>query len=227
MKNDFNDNDGGRRISRREAIRWVALASASSAMLGGKPWSAGAAPLAAKPYGTDPLLTEVYEPGAFWPLTLDAPQRRTLAAVCDLMIPADDKSPGASQVGVPDFVDEWISAPYPAQQANRIVVLDGLQWIESESQRRFARGFHDLSAAQQSQIADDICSEEKAKTEFRAAAKSFTLLRSLIVGGFYTTPAGMKDLGYIGNVALAEFPEAPREVREKLGLPEGYTAAGV
>jgi hypothetical protein len=222
MKTDFTN----RRISRREAIRWVALASASTSLLGAKPWSATAAPITAKPYGTDPNLTEVYDPGAFWPLTLDAAQRRTLVTLCDLMIPPDEKSPSASQVGVPDFVDEWISAPYPAQQANRVVVLNGLQWIEAESQHRFGSGFSDLSEAQRSQIADDVCSLEKARPEFRAAAESFALLRSLIVGGFYTTPAGMKDLGYVGNVALKEFPEAPREVREKLGLPEGYTAAG-
>ena len=36
--------------------------------------------------------------------------------------------------------------------------------------------------------------------------------------GFYTTPAGMKDIGFIGNVALAKFPDPPKEALAKLGL---------
>jgi hypothetical protein len=216
-----------RRISRREAIRWVAVASASAGFLGGKTWIASAAEPSGKPYGRDLDLTNVYSPGDLWPLTLDAAQKRTLATLCDLMIPADEKSPGASQVGVPDFVDEWISAPYSEQQAHRPIVLDGLRWLEDESQKRFQHGFSELSEAQRNQIADDICSKTKAKPEFQGAAASFALLRSLIMGGFYTTPQGMKDIGYIGNVPLQEFPEAPAAVREKLGLTAGYTASGV
>ncbi len=206
------------RISRREAIRWVAVASGSAAFFAGRPFSAFADAPAAKPYGRDPVLNDTYDPGAFWPLTLNAAQRKTLAAVCDLMIPADETSPSASKVGVPDFIDEWISAPYAEQQAHRPVVLDGLAWLEAESHKRFSRGFSAASPEQQSAIADDICSPGKAKAEFAQAAKSFALLRSLIVGGYYTTPEGMKAMGFVGNVALSEFPEAPRWVLEKLGL---------
>jgi hypothetical protein len=52
-----------------------------------------------------------------------------------VIIPADDDSPSASAVGVPDFIDEWISSPYPAQAGDRRIVLDGLQWIDDEAQR--------------------------------------------------------------------------------------------
>jgi hypothetical protein len=40
----------------------------------------------------------------------------------------------------------------------------------------------------------------------------------LTVGGFYTTPEGMRDLGYVGNVALARFDGPPPEVLRKVGL---------
>jgi len=225
MKSD-STNGSVRRLSRREAIRWVMAATASTAFFGAQTWHAAAGPVTAKPYGTDPILTEVYDPGAFWPLTLDPAQRRTLTTLCDLIIPADEKSPSAAQVGVPDFVDEWISAPYPRQQGDRGPALEGLKWLQDESQKRFKQDFSDLSEEQRNQIADDVCSLQSAKPELRPAAQWFALLRSLIVGGFYTTPAGMKDIGYIGNVALPEFPEAPPEVLEKLGLSPGYTAAG-
>jgi hypothetical protein len=75
--------------------------------------------ITAKGYGPDPSMVKIYQPGDVWPLTLTEPQRRTTRALCDLIIPADDTSPSASAVGVPDFIDEWISSPYPAQAGDR------------------------------------------------------------------------------------------------------------
>ena len=38
----------------------------------------------------------------------------------------------------------------------------------------------------------------------------WTLLRNMVVDAFYTSPAGVKDLGYMGNKAVAKF-EVPQE----------------
>ena len=57
-----------------------------------------------------------------------------------------------------------------------------------------------------------------AKPEFRTAARFFARFRDLCASGYYTTPAGMKDIGYVGNVALERFDGPPPEVRRKLGL---------
>ena len=208
------------RLSRRKALQWVLAASASVALLRSQTFAAeaDAAPVTAKPYGTDPLLNHSYKPGDFWPLTLSSEQRRTVTALCDVIIPADDKSPSASAVGVPDFIDEWISAPYPLQQSDRTVILAGLKWLDGESRTRFGKGFADLSGEQQTQIADDIAWLPKAKPEHQEGAKFFAVFRNLTSSGFYTTPAGMKDLGFVGNVALTQFPDAPKEVLAKLGL---------
>jgi len=60
-------------------------------------------------------------------------------------------------VRVPDYLDEWLSASYPIQQKDRETLLPGLQWLEDESQRRFAKDFSTLSDEQKRAIADDIC----------------------------------------------------------------------
>jgi hypothetical protein len=75
-----------------------------------------------------------------------------------------------------------------------------------------------LSAAQQCAIADDICSPAKAKSEFAEAVKFFSKFRDLTAGGFYTTPVGMHDIGYRGNVALTSFDGPPLEALKKAGL---------
>jgi hypothetical protein len=205
------------RIDRRTAIQWVAMASALPWLQRPALGTAGAP--AAEPYGTDPRLNHVYKPGDLWPLTLPPYMRQAAAALCDVIIPEDSESPAASAVGVVDFIDEWISAPYEAQQADRKTILEGLGWLEIESRKRFKSFFVDLTDTQKAAICDDICYLPRAKPEYVEAAKFFATFRDLTAGGFYTTPAGSKDIRYVGNVALARFDGPPPEVLRKVGLP--------
>src|ERR1043165_8091451 len=207
-------------MDRRTTIKWMLSAatvvpSLRFALAGG----AAARDVAWEPpgYGTDPGLQKGGKPGEPWPLTLTKSARATATALADLIIPADDMSPAASSVGVVDFIDEWISAPYPAMRGDRPVVLNGLLWIEAESQKRFQKAFPALTDAQRAQIADDICTT-KSKAEFADAAKFFAKFRDLTAGAFYTTPVGMKDIGYTGNVALTKFDGPPLEALKKAGL---------
>jgi hypothetical protein len=137
--------------------------------------------------------------------------------LCDVIIPKDETSPAASTVGVVDFIDEWISAPYEASQRDRPVILEGLAWLDAESQRRFKKDFVSSSDAQRVTICDQI-SVANAPAELTKPVAFFTRYRALTAGGFYTTPLGMKDLNYVGNVALTKFDGPPPEVLKRLGL---------
>jgi hypothetical protein len=176
--------------------------------------------VAAKGYGTDPNLVDVHQPGDLWPLTFTAAQRKTATALADVILPKDDFGPAASEVGVVEMVDEWVSAPYPAQMADRPVILDGLAWIETESTKRFGKLFAELSDAQRRAICDDICFHGTAKGEFKKAAAFFSRFRSLCAGAYYGTPEGWRAIGYVGNVPLQSFDGPPAEVLAKLGVEQ-------
>jgi len=210
-------------MDRRTSIKWMMAAAAAMQSLQLQRSLAGdlikgEVPAGQPGYGTDPDLMKEWKPGGPWPLTLVEIARPQVAALCDLIIPADAASPSASSVGVVDFIDEWISAPYPQQRADREIILGGLAWLPGESMRRFGKAFEHLTDAQRAAIADDICSPAKAKAEFATAAKFFAKFRDLTAGGFYTTPVGMKDIGYVGNVPLAKFDGPPLEALKKAGL---------
>jgi Gluconate 2-dehydrogenase subunit 3 len=209
------------RPDRRTAIKWMLTAAASTTLLRNFAPAATPVPAAAVSgpgYGTDPVLAHTYKPGDIWPLTMNETQRRTAAALCAIIIPADATSPSAAQLGVHDFIDEWISAPYPDQALDRPIILDGLGWVETEAQRRFDRDFAALATPEQAAICDDICAAGNAAPSFAVAAAFFARFRDLTAGGFYSTPEGMKDIGYVGNVPLATFDGPPAEVLKKLGL---------
>ncbi len=204
------------RMDRRKVMQWMLSATATLAVRDRDAFGADA-PIKAKGYGPDPSMVTIYKPGDVWPLTLTESQRRTARALCDVIIPADDSSPSASAVGVPDFIDEWISSPYPAQAGDRNVVLDGLKWIDDEAQSRFQKALADLSLEQQTTICNDVASA-KPKAEHKKAAAFFKRYRDLTAGGYYTTPEGMKAIGYVGNVPSATFEGPPIEALKHVGL---------
>ncbi len=197
-------------------MKWV-LAASAALRLPSVSFEATAAAPAAQGYGKDPDLMKVYSSGELWPLTLTKDQRATATALCDLIIPADGVSPAASSVGVVDFIDEWISAPYPEHAVDRKLVLDGFAWFDKEAQRRFGAPFAKLSSTQMAAIADDLTAEP-VKSGLADAVAFFVRYRALTAGGFYTTPVGMRDLKYVGNVAMAKFEGPSQEVLAKLGL---------
>ena len=180
-------------------------------------------------YGTDPDLMRDYQPGDLWPLTFDEHQRRTAMVLCGLIIPADDTSPSAADLKVHDFIDEWISSPYPGQAGDRETIIDGLARLDAISTSRFGGVFVELRATQQGQLCDELAVMENLTASAVAALspvdrdkrrdqRFFKRFRELTAGGFYTTPEGMKDVGYIGNVPLAAYPSPPAALLERLGL---------
>ncbi|MEI6794635.1 MAG: gluconate 2-dehydrogenase subunit 3 family protein [Verrucomicrobiota bacterium] len=213
------------RIDRRAAIKWmgavVAAAAVSDQLLGApKEPGAKAIPGAGKLIGTDPVLNKTYTPGELWPLTLTPAQRIAAVALIDLILPPDNPSSDklASQLGVQDFVDEWISAPYENCAADKPIITSGLDWIDAEAGRRFQKKFTELDESQKCKIADDICGKTPVKKEFKGQQNFFSRFRSLAAGGYYTTPQGMKDVGYVGNVPSVDFAGPTPEALKHLGL---------
>jgi Gluconate 2-dehydrogenase subunit 3 len=207
-------------MDRRTTIRWVLAASVASSLSGtGCGRAVKLLTSQRRGYGHDPDLLAVYRPGKLWPLTLTVSQRRLAGVLADLIIPPDEHSPGASSVGIVDFIDEWVSAPYPTHLEDRPIVLDGLAWLDAEAGRRFGRAFADLATTDQRGICDDICDESRAAAERRDAARFFARFRDLTAGGFYSSAVGRNDLRYLGNVPRASFDGPPAELLRKLSLP--------
>lgn len=207
------------RLSRRRVLKWFAAAAAAGEAEIFSAFGAGAAP-AVVGYGTDPVVANVYQAGDFWPLTLSAPERKAVTALADVIFPADDLGPAASALRVPDFIDEWVSAPYPQQQEDRAVILPGLKWIDEESRRRYRRDFGDLAESEQRAICDDLCGPEGEDPKLKEAAAFFQNFTGICLSAYYGTPEGWNAIGYIGNVPSGIFEGPPKEVLDQLGLEQ-------
>ncbi len=163
---------------------------------------------------TDPDLLAPVVP---WEKVLTAEELRQVAALADVIIPADDRSPSASELGVPDYVNEFVSAP--GHEEALTTLRGGLAWLNRTAQERFgAADFPALTTTQRHEICDQICFEPDAAPELKSQARFFDQFRDMVSTGFWTTEEGMRDLGYVGNIPLPSFDGPPPEVLAQLGL---------
>ena len=120
---------------------------------------------------------------------------RTLAALCDQIIPADD-FPSASQAGAVIYIDRQLARHYRRHQKT---YLSGLEQAETLSRTRFGRTLFDCTPPQQFEIASALERENRA---------FFALLRAHTMEGFYGSPrhGGNRDAVSWRMLALAEPP---------------------
>lgn len=196
-------------LSRREALRRILAASALASALDITAFAAEDI----RGIGTDPNLLKKEIP---WPRLLTAEEKKIVTALGDIIIPADQYGPAASAVGVPDFIDEWVSAPYEAQQDDLKVIRPGLAWVDGEARKRFGKGFADTAPAEQTALVEDIVKD--GTPERKAGYNFFKLFRDRVAGGYFSTPEGFKAIGYTGNMPLSEFPGPTPEALKHVGL---------
>jgi hypothetical protein len=177
-------------ISRREAMQKLVAGIAAGAVL---PAIASARPVALyRRLTEDGAAVSSGEAGlgaADWrPIFLNAKQDELLVAVAETMVP------GSSTAQVNQFIDLLLSVDSADSQK---AFLASLAAVDTESQGQFQHGFAELSAGDR----------EKAITSLSQNRKeAFGNLKEWIVGAYYSSEQGMKELGWDGNFAFDKYP---------------------
>ncbi|MBE0361769.1 MULTISPECIES: gluconate 2-dehydrogenase subunit 3 family protein [Pseudoalteromonas] len=218
-------------MTRRESLKWLGLLAAGSAVsltagcskvleetisTQGHWPSLELPPITAKGYGTDPNM--LLPPESPWPLTLTNEQLTLVAILADYIVPREGDSPSASDVDVPSVINEWVSSPYNGQQKDRVTILHGLAWIDDESILRYKKIFAKLKAVEQKAILDDIAYfDDNTPAQFQRIGNAFLRFKNLILGAYFCTPQGCKDIGYLGNVPIAgDYPGPTAQAKAHL-----------
>jgi gluconate 2-dehydrogenase gamma chain len=108
------------------------------------------------------------QPGTSPPLVLDEAQRAIIAEVAEIIIPRTD-TPGAKDVGVPQFIESMLQDALSGE--DRESFLSGLQDFEAQAQRAHGKPFLELSQPQRVAFAqgvhDSALAEVKARRQQR------------------------------------------------------------
>ncbi|PYU56946.1 MAG: transcriptional initiation protein Tat [Acidobacteria bacterium] len=145
--------------------------------------------------------------GKYSPKYFSAPHYATLIALCDFIIPKDEKSGGAVEAGAPEFID-LLTSENPEYQ---LKLGGGLFWLDGFCTDRHANVFVECTPEQKKEVLDLIAFRKNAKQDaaLSQGVAFFSFLRRLTCDGFYTSKIGIADLGYIGNTSVREFPGCP------------------
>jgi len=170
------------------------------------------------------------KPAAYRRKIIDEKQWRTVRVLCDLIIPADERSGSAIQAGVPEFIDDWLDFR-TREDGNDLFaaqILGGVMWVDQESMRLFGKDFAGASSAQQQQILDRVAWPERAAPADRRWVLWFTRFRDLTASGFFSSKIGVADLPYLGNKAVEEWkgcdPKVWAVIEER--MKNGYKGVG-
>lgn len=178
-------------LSRRDLLRNVAL----SAALGGL--SAEAAQ-----HVHNMAATESQQSGGVYkPKLFTAHEWKTLRRLCDLIFPADEHSKGALEAGAPEFLDLLSSA----NDEIAALYTGGIAWLDQAMQKRQHVNFVDAKPDEQTTLLDIIAYRKNSTPETAAGVKFFEWARKMTSDAYYTSKAGIADLGYVGNKGMAKF----------------------
>ena len=140
-------------------------------------------------------------PQTYTPKFFTDSEMKTIDAVCEAIIPADEHSGGAHAARVAEYVDLVISGGNAdAHQLWRLGILA----LDEMSQTEFGAAFAAIGAERQTALLETLSSREDTPSSL--AEKFFVAAKRATVDGYYTSPIGIhRDLEYRGNTAVPEF----------------------
>jgi hypothetical protein len=133
--------------------------------------------------------------GAYHPKALTAHEFRSLERLCELIVP------GASKGGAAEFID-LLASQNPEMAA---IYTGGLAWLDHSIARTVKTTFLEAAPVDQTALLDQIAYARNNTAELSAGIRFFDWARRMTVDAYYTSAAGIEELGYLGNKAVAEF----------------------
>ena len=177
-------------ISRREAMQKLVAGIAAGAVL---PAIASARPVALyRRLTEDGSAVSSGEAGlgaADWhPIFLNAKQDELLVAVAETMVP------GSTRAQVNQFIDLLLSVDSAESQKGFLLSLGA---VDKVAVGQFQKSFTELNAGEREKAITSLSQEHK---------EAFANLKEWIVGAYYSSEQGMKELGWDGNFAFEKYP---------------------
>lgn len=119
-------------------------------------------------------------------ISLNAYEARTAAALFERLFPADERSPGAIEIGVVTYIDRALAGAYRDQVETYRV---GLAALDQDARQRYGAPFANCDAAQQDTLIGEL--EQGTLPDFHAPDQRdfFRMLRLHLQEGLFADPA--------------------------------------
>jgi hypothetical protein len=145
------------------------------------------------------------------PVFFTEDQAKLISAVAEIILPKTD-TPGANEVGVPNFIDMLINDCYKKEDQTSFV--DGLTKFDEEAKKSYGDNFVSMDSEKQKEYVKKVHAEAiEAMNKDQAAPRPFIMkMKELTMLGYFTSEPGATKVlqynqvpgAYHGCVPLAE-----------------------
>lgn len=190
---DYSSKRGG--VSRRNLLQGMAVTAAAVS---------GVTPAMAQ-RARQKVEAERTASGTYQPKALTDHEYRTLQKLADWIIPAGANTQGALKAGAADWIDLMSSE----SEEMLGIYTGGIFWLDAAMRRMHGKNFADATEADQRELLDRIAYKKNESPELGPGIRFFAWARKMVVDAYYTSPAGIQELGYLGNKAVSKFEVPP------------------
>lgn len=128
-------------------------------------------------------------------------QNALVDRLAEMILPADDHSPGAHEAQVSAFIDDLLADSDAKEQK---AWTDGLAAVEARARERFSKAFLECSSGEQDQIMAEMAANEQNPAN--ALQRFFAKIKTQTISGYYTSRIGLlEELQYKGIVPIPEY----------------------
>jgi hypothetical protein len=124
----------------------------------------------------------------------DAHQLKTLEVLAEAIVP------GSTAAKVAPFLDQLVAVE---SAQNQRAILGALGAFDMAAIEKHGKAWKAITAADQDALLQEASTGEPGKSKLR---NPFQNLKGWIAGAYYSSEAGMRELGWTGNVFHTELP---------------------
>jgi hypothetical protein len=140
--------------------------------------------------------------GAWKPKVFNAAQNELVITLTELIIPATE-TPGAKAAKVNEYMDMVLAEAKPELREK---FLQGLAWVDAQSQERFRSPFVSAPPPQQVELLTILSAATAPSPADVPGVEFFQALKGMTITGFYTSELGLiQEIGDDPQLFLTEF----------------------
>lgn len=136
----------------------------------------------------------------------------TIRTLANLILPPNENGT-IEQAGVVEFI-EFMTKDVPEFQ---VKIRGGLMWLNNHCNTKYNTVFVNCTEYQQKEVLDSIAFPNPEAVEQVQEVQFFSLMRNLVLTGYFTSEVGIKELDYKGNTPN-NWDGVPQEVLDEHGL---------
>ncbi|MGZ0017749.1 gluconate 2-dehydrogenase subunit 3 family protein [Yeosuana sp. AK3] len=142
----------------------------------------------------------------------EAQELQTIKTLSNLILPPNEQGT-IEQAGVVEFI-EFMAKDVPEFQ---VKIRGGLMWMNGYCNTHYQATFVNSTEVQQKELLDKIAFPDMEVEVQVQEVQFFSLMRNLVLTGYFTSEVGIKELDYKGNIPNV-WDGVPQDVLEAHGM---------